>query len=167
MKNKDIIEMTGKIFHDCKDNYVHLPQENCDIPILDEPLIGFASACDPLFDELKRNPEAIGEGYMTPREWMEESRSVLVFFFPFSEEVRSRLARSETVITESWKYGYPAGSALAKAIVAELKEQLIEKGLKVIEPSSTQRSTVPAITEGEEDEYGSAFFLKKRENWHS
>ncbi|MBR0138399.1 MAG: hypothetical protein IJM15_08300 [Erysipelotrichaceae bacterium] len=151
MRNEDIIELTEKIFHNCSDNTVHLPEEDCDIPILDEPLIGFASATDPLFDELKSNPQAIGEGYMTPREWMEDSGSVLVFFFPFTEDVRSRLARSKTVITEAWKYGYPAGSALAKAIISELREQLTEKGLKVIEPSSTQRSQVPAITEGEED----------------
>lgn len=154
MNNKDILEMMRTIFFDSADNTIHLPEENCDVPVLEEPLIGFASASDPYFEELRRNPEAIGEGFMTPKEWLSDAKSVIVFFFPYSEDIRSRLAASKTVITEAWKYGYPAGSALAKKMALCLKEMLEKEGTAVIEPTGDprfSRTGIPAVTGGEED----------------
>jgi len=39
MKNEDIIRMVNEIFYASDKNTVHLPEENIDIPILEEPLI--------------------------------------------------------------------------------------------------------------------------------
>ncbi len=154
MKNEDILAMTEAVFRSAEDNVVHLPEENIDVPILEEPLVGFAAADDPLFDELKNNPKAIGDVFMTPREWMEDAKSVIVFFFPYTEEIRGRLRESDKVITEAWKYGYPAGSDLAKAVALRLKEKLEAEGLRVVDPQTDprrSRTSVPAVTNGEED----------------
>ncbi len=66
MKNEDIIRMVNEIFYASDKNTVHLPEENIDIPILEEPLIGFAAADDPLFDLYKSDPSIIGETLLTP-----------------------------------------------------------------------------------------------------
>ena len=55
--------------------------------IYEEPLIGFASADDPLFEEYKK-PHVIGENYLTPREWLEDTETIISFFLPFREEIR-------------------------------------------------------------------------------
>ena len=49
--------------------------------IYEEPLIGFASADDPLFEEYKK-PHVIGENYLTPREWLEDTETIISFFLP-------------------------------------------------------------------------------------
>ena len=51
------------------DNQVLLPQENVTVPIMDAPIYGFAAADDPLFDTF-RDPEIIGEKWMSPKEWI-------------------------------------------------------------------------------------------------
>lgn len=154
MKNEDIRCMISKLFNETAENIIHLPEENCDVPILEEPLVGFAAADDPLFEVYKNDPEAIGEAFMTPEEWLPGAKSVIVMFFPYSEDIRGRLARSETVIHESWKYGYVPGSRLAKAIAAQLKDLLAEQGITAIEPTSTERFSrvkVPVSMDEEED----------------
>ena len=84
---------------------------------------------------------------------MEDAESVIVFFFPYTEDIRRRLAQSETVIAESWKYGYAPGARLAKEIAAHLKEQLAEQDISAIEPTSIERfvrTIIPASQNGEE-----------------
>lgn len=153
MNHSEIQEMILDIFQVSENNLVHLPDESIDIPILEEPLIGFAAADDPLFEELKQ-PEAIGQEWLSPREWLKEAKTVIVFFFPYSKEVRSRAAASKELINEAWKYGYPAGSTLSKQMTAELQMRLMKKGLSVCNPLADPRMStrkVPAVTGGEED----------------
>lgn len=133
MRKNNIQEMILDIFHHSEDNLVHLPEENVDIPILEEPLTGYASADDPLFEEYK-NPEAIGESWLAPHEWLESAKTVIVFFFPYSEAVRNRAAASKELINEAWKYGYPAGADLSKKMTNILQKQLEEAGLTICNP---------------------------------
>ena len=58
MNPSEIQAMMLKIFQETDLNTVRLPEEDIDIPILEEPLMAVAAADDPLFAELKK-PEAI------------------------------------------------------------------------------------------------------------
>ena len=60
--------------------------------IYDAPLIGAAPVSDVLFEALKK-PEAIGEHFMLPKDWMPEGRTVLSFFLPYTEAVKLANAR--------------------------------------------------------------------------
>ncbi|MBQ2568335.1 MAG: epoxyqueuosine reductase, partial [Clostridia bacterium] len=53
----------------------------------DSPLIGFASAADPLFEQYK-DPKVIGKPYMTPEEWLPGAQTVVSMFLPFTKEVK-------------------------------------------------------------------------------
>ena len=55
--------------------------------IFDQPLIGVASADDPLFDELKVTA-IVGPERLTPKEWIGSARSVISYFLPFTKRVR-------------------------------------------------------------------------------
>ena len=74
--------------------------------LYDAPILGFAAANDPLFDELKK-PEAVGPHFLVPREWMPEAETVISLFFPTSPQVR-KSNRADM----SWPS--PAGSMLGR-----------------------------------------------------
>ncbi len=153
MNPSEIQAMMLKIFQETDLNTVHLPEEDIDIPILEEPLMAVAAADDPLFAELKK-PEAISPDWMAPQEWLPEAKSVIVFFFPYSEDVRRRAAASDEPINEAWQYGYPAGSQVSKDLTAVLQKELEAAGIVVSNPIADPRfvsKRVPVKTAGEDD----------------
>ena len=153
MNPSEIQAMMLKIFQETDLNIVHLPEEDIDIPILEEPLMAVAAADDPLFAELKK-PEAISPDWMAPQEWLPEAKSVIVFFFPYSEGVRGRAAASDEPINEAWQYGYPAGSQVSKDLTAVLQKELEAVGIVVSNPIADPRfvsKRVPVKTAGEDD----------------
>lgn len=54
----------------------------------DPPIIGFADAKDPLFQEMKKEG-IIGDHYRLPTEWLPGATTVISYFLPFTTEVRS------------------------------------------------------------------------------
>ena len=140
MTKERLLELV-KIRFEEEENTVHLPEENIDVPILEFPLVGFAGADDPLFKEYKK-PEAIGESWMAPKEWLESAKTVVAFFFPYSEDIRSRARKSKELINEAWANGYPAGSRLGGIIAARLGELLEADGVTVVNPDKDPRMKI-------------------------
>ncbi len=140
MTKERIFELVRELFEEAE-NTVHLPEENVDVPVLEKPLVGFADADDPIFAEYKK-PEVIGEEWMAPKEWLESAKTVIAFFFPYSEDIRSRARKSKELVNEAWANGYPAGSRLAGTLIARLAEKLEEEGVKVVNPGKDPRMKV-------------------------
>lgn len=63
-----------------------LPAQN-NIRIYETPIIGFASANDPCFNELCK-PGIVGPKFILPEEWLPNAKSVIVYFLPFTKEIR-------------------------------------------------------------------------------
>ena len=57
------------------------------MPMYDEPLVGFAAAADPLFLELKK-PEVVTPEHLLPGELLPGARTVISYFLPFTALVR-------------------------------------------------------------------------------
>ena len=55
--------------------------------VFDLPLIGYASADDDMFNELKK-PEIIGPEHWSPKEWLTDAKTIISYFLPFTEEMR-------------------------------------------------------------------------------
>ena len=49
-----------------------------------EPLVGYASARDPIFEEMKK---IIGSHHLHPKEIFPEAKTVVSFFLPFEKEL--------------------------------------------------------------------------------
>jgi len=49
-----------------------------------EPLVGYASASDPIFDDMKK---IIGPHHLLPKEIFPEAKTVVSFFLPFEKEL--------------------------------------------------------------------------------
>ncbi|HAQ39387.1 MAG TPA: 4Fe-4S ferredoxin [Clostridiales bacterium] len=64
-----------------------LPSHN-NTRIYDAPLIGFASAKDPLFSDFK-DSQVIGPQFIIPIDWLPEAETVISYFLPFSKAIRN------------------------------------------------------------------------------
>ena len=145
MTEKRFLKLVAESFSAVKNNCVTLPSENVTLQVLDEPLTGFAAADDPLFEKY-RDPEVIGPEFRIPLDYMPGAKSVVGFFFPFTEEVRSRVRGETEPASPTWKAAYGMNTEIVDAFLDELVPRLEEEGVKVFQPNrdpGTERKTVP------------------------
>ena len=135
-------------------NRVHLAAGNRDITIFETPLMGVSGPDDPIYDVFKK-PEVIGASWMSPKEWLPAARSVVSFFFPFTEEVRKAERESEEEgTTEEWLYARIEGQAFIEAAMEALAQELRGEGIANCVPSLEPRFGTEAViweTEGGQD----------------
>jgi epoxyqueuosine reductase len=55
--------------------------------IFDAPLLGFASAADPIFSEFRKE-SVIGPAFRLPEDWLIDAVTVISYFLPFHEAIR-------------------------------------------------------------------------------
>ncbi len=118
-------------------NTVEIPEKGT-VVLYEAPLIGFAAADDELFRTYKQ-PEIIGANFLSPTEWLPSAKTVVSFFFPFTEEVRSsnRAARSEP--SPEWLYGRIEGQEFITRFMAGLRQLLEEEKIACCVPSQDPR----------------------------
>ncbi len=154
MDKQEIKDIFYGIFNGKDNNFAHIASENLDVPLFEEPLIGFGAADDPKWDEYKR-PEAIGEEWMYPTEWMEGAKTVISVFFPFSEEIKSRARTCPEETCEAWNAGLAAANGyFNKEVITALMEALEAKGIKAVAPSYDPRMKIvnyPVTSGGRDD----------------
>jgi len=92
-----------------------------------EPLVGFASAHDHLFTQMKT---MIGPYHLHPREMLPEAETVVAFFLPFAENI-IRDNRTAKEVPASWAEAYVETNSLIAAIANRLQEELTAEGIKV------------------------------------
>ena len=90
----EFINDSRALFAEMEGNLVSIPEIG-DTILYEEPLIGFAAASDELF-EIYRRPEVIGPHYFSPAEWLPSAKTVVSFFFPFSDAVRISNRKDKT-----------------------------------------------------------------------
>ena len=151
--NQRFAEIVKDAFAGVQDNRVHLPAEDVTVPIMDAPICGLAAADDPIFDTF-RDPEINGENWRGPKEWMPEAKTVAVFYFSFSEEVRSRHRASPEPIDEAWVSAYGEHGKVLIPFARAMTAALEKEGVRVVNPTwNTDYPSVstPVDRGGEED----------------
>ncbi|WP_148136800.1 epoxyqueuosine reductase [Candidatus Formimonas warabiya] len=91
-----------------------------------EPLVGFASADDPLFSKLA---EIVGPEHVHPKDILESAKTVVAFFVPFSKRIVLENRKSPEVSPE-WANIYLVANALINDISKKLIEHLAGKGIE-------------------------------------
>lgn len=102
--------------------------------LYDEPLWGFGDALDPLFETWKR-PEVIHPEAMLPRDWLAEAKTVISYFFPFTEQIRHANAEDMARTSDAWLHGRIEGQEMISAVGRELCHILEKAGYKAVCPS--------------------------------
>jgi len=101
--------------------------------IFEQPLIGFAAAEDPIFKEFKKE-EVIGSLYVLPEEWLPEAKTVISYFLPFSEHIRSSNYGGPPTSVK-WLHARFIGEEFNKSIRKFLLGELEKMGGKAVAPA--------------------------------
>jgi len=98
-----------------------------------EPLVGFVSADDPVFDEMK---EIIGPCNLHPHEIFPDAKTVVSFFLPFEEELGKRNRKFPGPVKE-WIQAKSETDRLISKINDTLKAELAKERVSAVVPEIT------------------------------
>jgi len=107
-----------------------------------KPLIGFASAHDPLFDQMK---EIVGPHHLHPTDLLSNAETVISFFIPFSESVINA-NRNSSEIAREWAVAYIETNKLIETISLELQKELTTLGISVVTQPATHNFNEQDLT---------------------
>lgn len=108
--------------------------------IWDQPLIGVARASDPLWEKLKE-PEVVGPHHLTPDEWLPGAKSIISYFLPFTEHVRSS-NRLKGLPSKEWLYGRYEGEMFNNALRRIIIDVVEAAGGRAMAPALDNRFAV-------------------------
>jgi epoxyqueuosine reductase QueG len=95
-----------------------------------EPLIGFASADDPIFNEMK---EILGPYNLHPKEVFPKAKTIVSFFLPFEEKLVKLNSKSREPVKE-WIKAKTETDRLIAEINEKLKAELAKKNIEAVVP---------------------------------
>jgi epoxyqueuosine reductase QueG len=107
----------------------------------DEPLIAYADPEDPEFSKLKA-PGAIGEHLILPREWLPKAKTVISFFLPFTEAVRSANRRDMNWPADEWLHARIEGQQFLVELCRHMKALLEQAGYEAVVPALDPRFSI-------------------------
>ncbi|SDE66731.1 epoxyqueuosine reductase [Sporomusa acidovorans] len=108
--------------------------------IYDQPLVGVASAADPMFAMLKADT-IVGEQHKLPDDWLPAAQSVVAYFLPFSQAVREANRQGGQPAVE-WLYARIEGEIVSNALRKFLVEWFEQAGYQAVAPGLDSRFTV-------------------------
>lgn len=88
------------------------------------PLVGFASAADPLFDRLK---SVVSPTHAVPTDLLEEAVTVVAFFIPFTKALATTNKKGKTA-SEAWARAYLRTNELIRDVCLHMKAFLEDRG---------------------------------------
>jgi Uncharacterized Fe-S protein len=92
--------------------------------LIRRPRVGFASAEDPLFDEI---PQHVGVHHLHPRDILPEVATVVAFFLPFTQAV-VKSNRGSGPVSPDWGRAYLRANELINGLSQALIELAIRQG---------------------------------------
>jgi epoxyqueuosine reductase len=107
-----------------------------------KPLVGFASAQDPLFTQMK---EIIGPHHLHPTELLPDAQTVISFFLPFAKTVITA-NRENPQIAREWAVAYVETNKLIATISTELKKKLSAQDINVATQPATHNFNEQDLT---------------------
>ncbi len=102
--------------------------------LCEAPILGFASARDPLFAELRR-PGVIGPHFRPPAEWLPEAATVVSYFLPFSDRIIVSNRQVPDWPSLEWLHGRIEGQRLIDSLSVHLEELLRRAGHPAVAPA--------------------------------
>ncbi|MBQ2418861.1 MAG: hypothetical protein II281_03535, partial [Alistipes sp.] len=132
-----ISEALAEAFRCSEHNYVseQMALDPSDIGkrLYDSPIIKIGSATDPLWEQLKA-PQAVGQLFRTPKEWMPSAQTVVSYFAPFSDFVVEGNRADGVDVGNGWLYARVEGQAFLTEMNHFLEQWFVSQGVKALSP---------------------------------
>lgn len=142
MDLNDLIKSAASFVENSEFNYIAkesaISRDLVGVKLFDEPIFGFSSVDDEYYYLLKK-PSVIGEHILLPKECLPESKTVISFFLPFTEAVRSSNRIDRFLPSEGWYHGYIDGQILVNELSKFLVSELVEAGYNSLVPKTDSR----------------------------
>lgn len=144
---KNIQDEINEFVLSSPENFIEEPKRLSTTPtaasrlqLFDLPLVGVADAADTLWTQLK-DPKAVGAHHMSPDEWLQDAKTVISYFLPFTERVR-KANRIKEVTASEWLYGRWEGEMFNQALLRFIVKVVKEGGGRVVAPVLDKRFKV-------------------------
>jgi len=111
-------------------------QEDGKTPYFEEPLVGIASASDPLFRDYK---QVIGDFHLTPAELLPEAASVVCWVLPVAESTRLSNRSEKEFPSRAWARTRDQGETFNVLLRRHLVGWLGERGHRALAPQLSDR----------------------------
>lgn len=142
MNKEKLIELASDFIEASDYNYVKkelaLSEDIAGMKIFNSPILGFGSTSDETFQLLK-NPEAIGNHFMLPEDWLPSSETVISFFLPFTETIRNSNRAGKVWPSREWLHGRIEGQVAVVKLCQYLQYTLIAERYESIVPTLDNR----------------------------
>ncbi|MCR4622450.1 MAG: 4Fe-4S binding protein [Clostridiales bacterium] len=146
MDKKRIIDDLVNLFRSCDGNVIAAGKAlpGCEgLVMFDEPIFGVSSADDPIYETFKR-AEVVGDNFMLPEQWLPGAKSVISFFLPFTQRVRSSNRGDPESTSNEWLHARIEGQAFINSYTEKLKELFAGYGVSTCVPASDSRFATKA-----------------------
>lgn len=107
--------------------------------IFDTPITGYADPGDILFTEYREKYEVTYGNFIHPFEWLENARTVISIFFPYTQIVKSGNARDMKYPSAEWLHARVEGQQIINKCTSRVVEKLQAKSYKAVAPSLDKR----------------------------
>ncbi|MCL2703192.1 MAG: 4Fe-4S binding protein [Defluviitaleaceae bacterium] len=142
MIKDDIITLAEKFIENSPNNYITeeiaLHPRCAGMKIYEAPIFAFGSADDGLYNEYK-SFDVIGSHFLSPAEWLRNAKTVISFFLPYTEKIKTANSLDCQWPADEWLHGRYEGQILLKQLLEYIVKFLSEAGFKSIAPSNDQR----------------------------
>ena len=138
MDKKIFLENCSRIYSTSELNQISpekaLTTDLVGVTIFNEPLIKITSVDNLTFSELKE-PTGIGPHHLLPTEWLPHAKSVISFFFPFTEEIRQTNRQDMSYPSQGWMNGRIEGQSFINSFSSNLISFMNAQGFTSLAPS--------------------------------
>ena len=138
MDKKTFLENCSRIYSTSELNRISPEKALADglvgVTIFNEPLIKITSAENRKFSELKETT-GIGPHHLLPTEWLPNAKSVISFFFPFTEEIRKTNRQDMSYPSQGWMNGRIEGQSFINSFSSNLVSFMNAQGFPSLAPS--------------------------------
>ena len=112
-----------------------LDQNLVGMPFFEAPLLGCASAEDPIFLQFHNDPVIIGPMFRLPEHWLPGAKSVISFFLPFTKEIRDSNVDNLEAPSYAWLHGRVEGQDFLMEVCDQIVRWLQEEGYESVIPA--------------------------------
>ena len=144
MDKSELINDLAELFRKCEGNIISGDDalEGCEgLIMFDEPVFGVSSADDSIYKTF-RNRDVIGENFMLPGEWLPGAASVVSFFLPFTERVRSSNRGDPEETSPEWLHARIEGQAFLDTYTEHIRDYFESRGAAACVPAVDSRFAV-------------------------